>query len=179
MVKNVDSDAVWLKIKQTNEILDTTSPSKISCAILGGRNPPDRTFEALKRRVKRLLKKQDDIRNISPKRSPDSGRPRTVTTPKNLGRIKKAVRWRDTKSLLKAESIGEVYPSYSNGYVCRPSRQNGAHDSFDRRKQAVKMADVFGIEKMWAAIYKGADNMGILVSRKVIGHRIFLGRLDT
>ena len=51
-------------------------------------------------------------------------------------------------------------------------------DCFDRCKQAVKVADVFGIEKMWAAIYKGADNMGILVSRKVIGHRIFLGRLD-
>ena len=52
------------------------------------------------------------------------------------------------QSFLKAESIGEVYPSYSNGekdrYVCRPSRQNGAHDSFDRRKQAVKMADVLG-----------------------------------
>ena len=95
MVKNVDSDAVWLKIKHTSEILDTTKPSKISCAILGGRNSPDLTFEALKCRVKWLLNKQDDIRNISPKRSPGSGRPRTV--------------------ILKSESIGEVYPSYSNG----------------------------------------------------------------
>ena len=65
-----------------------------------------------------------------------------------------------------------MYPSYSNGekdrYVCRPSRQNGIHDGFDRRKQAVKMADVFGIEKVWAAIYEGSRQ-----------HRKFLGRLDT
>ena len=77
-MKNVDSDAVCLKIKHTSEILDTTSPSKISCAILGGRNSPDLTFEALKCRVKRLLKKQNDIRNILPKRSPGSGCLRTV-----------------------------------------------------------------------------------------------------
>ena len=29
--------------------------------------------------------------------------------------FKKAVRWRDTKAFLKNESLGEVYPSYSNG----------------------------------------------------------------
>ena len=66
--------------------------------------------------------------------------------------FKKEVRWKDIKSFLKTESFGEVYPSYSNGekdrYVCRPSRQNGVHDGFDRRKQAVKMADVFCIEKV-------------------------------
>ena len=38
--------------------------------------------------------------------------------------------------------------------ISRPSRQNGVHDGFDRRKQAVKMADAFGIEKVWAAIYE-------------------------
>ena len=84
--------------------------------------------------------------------------------------FKKAVRWRDTKAFLKNESLGEVYPSYSNGekdrYVCRPSRQNGVHDGFDRRKQAVKMADVFGIEKVWAAIYEGSRQHGDFGSKK-------------
>ena len=37
------------------------------------------------------------------------------------------------------------------------------------------MADVFGIEKVWAVIYEGANNMGILVPKRVIGDRIFLG----
>ena len=49
-------------------------------------------------------------------------------------------------------SFGKVYRSYSNGekdrYVCRPSRQNEIHDVFDRPKQAVKMTDVSGIEKV-------------------------------
>ena len=40
--------------------------------------------------------------------------------------FKKEVRWKDIKSCLRTETIGEVYPSYSNGekgrYVCRPSR---------------------------------------------------------
>ena len=52
--------------------------------------------------------------------------------------FKKEVRWKDIKSFLKTESIGEVYHSYSNGEedrcVCRPSRQNGVRDCFDRRK---------------------------------------------
>ena len=97
--------------------------------------------------------------------------------------FKKEVRWRDTKSFLKSEGIGEVYPSYSNGekdrYVCRPSRQNGVHDGFDRRKQAVKMTDVFRIDTCGQPSTKGADNIGILVQQKVTGHRIFLGRLHT
>ena len=53
---------------------------------------------------------------------------------------------------MRAKSVGKVYRSYSNGekdrYVCRPSRQNEIHDVFDRLKQAVKMEDVFGIEKL-------------------------------
>ena len=64
--------------------------------------------------------------------------------------FKKEVRSKDINFFLRTESIGEVYPRYSNGekdrYVCRPSRQNGVHDGFDRRKQAVEMADVFGIQ---------------------------------
>ena len=81
--------------------------------------------------------------------------------------FKKEIRWKDTKSLLKSEGIGEVYPSYSNSekdrHVCRPSQPNGVHDGFDRHKQTVKMADVFGIEKVCAVIYEGS------------WHRIFLG----
>ena len=76
--------------------------------------------------------------------------------------FKKEVRSKDIKSFLRTESIGEVYLSYSNGekdrYACRPSRQNGVHDGSDRRKQAVKMADVFGIEEVWAAIYEGRQH---------------------
>ena len=83
---------------------------------------------------------------------------------------KKEVRWKDTKSFLRTESIGEVYLSYSNAekyrYACRPSRQNGVHDGSDRRKQAVKMADVFGIEKVWAAIYEGSRQHGDFGSKK-------------
>ena len=51
--------------------------------------------------------------------------------------------------------------------MCRPSRQNGVHDGVARRKQAVKMADVSGIEKVWAAIFlKGVDGIGIFGSKK-------------
>ena len=63
--------------------------------------------------------------------------------------------------------------------ISRPSRQNGVHDGFDRRKQAVKMADVFGIEKVWAAIYEGSRQHVDFGSKKVTGHRIFLGGLHT
>ena len=84
--------------------------------------------------------------------------------------FKKEVRSKDIKSFLRTESIGEVYLSYSNGgkdrYACRPSRQNGVHDDFDRRKQAVKMADVFGIEKIWATSYEGSQQHAGLGSKK-------------
>ena len=73
-------------------------------------------------------------------------------------------------SFLKVESIGEVYPSYSNDekdwYVCRPSRQNGIHDGFDRCKQSVKMANAFCIEKVWAPIYEGSRQHGDFGSKK-------------
>ena len=88
--------------------------------------------------------------------------------------FKKEVRWKDTKSFLKHEGLGEVYPSYSNSekdrYVCRPSRQDGVPDGFDRRKKAVKMADVFGIEKVWAAIYEGSHQHGDFSSKKSKWH---------
>ena len=66
--------------------------------------------------------------------------------------------------------LGEVYPSYSNSEkdrkVCRPSHVNGIHDSFDRKMQAVKMADVFGIEKVWASAYENNRQHGDFDSRK-------------
>ena len=66
--------------------------------------------------------------------------------------------------------LGTVYPSYTNGEkereVCRPSRLYGIHDGFDKKKQAVKMADVFGIEKVWAAIYEKARQHGDFASRR-------------
>ena len=71
--------------------------------------------------------------------------------------FKKEVRSKDIKSFLRTESIGEVYLSYSNGekdrYACRPSRQNGVHD-------------VFGIEKVWTAIYEGSRQHGKFGSKK-------------
>ena len=66
--------------------------------------------------------------------------------------------------------LGEVYPSYSNSEkdreVCRPSRVNGIHDGFNRKKQAVKMADVFGIEKVWAAAYENNRQHGDFDSKE-------------
>ena len=68
------------------------------------------------------------------------------------------------------EGLEEVYPSYSNSEkereVCRPSRVHGVHDGYDRKKQAVKMADVFGIEKVWAAAYENNRQHGDFNSRK-------------
>ena len=60
--------------------------------------------------------------------------------------FKKLVRWNDTKSFLRSEGLGEVYPNYTNGekdrYVFRPSRENGMHNGYDKPKHAVKLADV-------------------------------------
>ena len=76
----------------------------------------------------------------------------------------------DIKSFLRAESIGEVYRRYNNDekhrYVCRPFRKNGIYDIFYRPKQDVKMADVFGIEKVWATIYGGSKQHGDFGSKK-------------
>ena len=55
------------------------------------------------------------------------------------------------------EALGVVYDSYNNEEkekeVCRPSRVDEIHDGFNKRKQAVKMADVWGIEKVWRGIH--------------------------
>ncbi len=84
--------------------------------------------------------------------------------------FKKETRWRDTKQFLRQEGLGEVYPSYSNSekdrYVCQPSRERGIHDGYDRRKQAVKTADVFGIEKVWGAIYEKNRQHGDFSSKE-------------
>ena len=60
--------------------------------------------------------------------------------------FEKLVRWSDTNSFLRSEGLGVVYQSYTNGekdhYVCRPSRENGMHNGYDKRKHAVKLADV-------------------------------------
>ena len=88
MKDSEDCQELWLKIKHTSEILKTFSPAKIAHAILNGRNPPNVTHDALRMKASRLLKKRDDTGEISPKRSPGSGRPVSVTTPKKLGRVK-------------------------------------------------------------------------------------------
>ena len=84
--------------------------------------------------------------------------------------FKKFVRWNDNKSFLRLEGLGEVYPRYSNGekdrYVCRPSHENGVHNGFDKRKQAVKMADVYGIKKVWGTIFEGARQHGDFASKQ-------------
>ena len=68
--------------------------------------------------------------------------------------------------------MGKVYDSYDNGekdrYVCRPSRERGIHDGFDRKKQAVKMADVFGVEKLWRGIYESNRSHGDFETKRSI-----------
>ena len=68
------------------------------------------------------------------------------------------------------EGIGEVYPSYSNGEkdqeVCRPSRERGVHDGYNRKVQSVKMADFWGIEKVWASAYENNRQHGDFSSEK-------------
>ena len=63
-----------------------------------------------------------------------------------------------TELTVVREGIGEFYPSYTNSekerFVCRPSRTQGIHDGYDPKMQAVKLADVFGIEKIWASLYE-------------------------
>ncbi len=68
------------------------------------------------------------------------------------------------------EGLGEVYPSYSNSekdrFVCRPSRESGIHDGFDPKMQAVKFADVFGVEKVWGGIYESCRGHGDFASKR-------------
>ena len=72
------------------------------------------------------------------------------------------------------DALGKAYPSYSNSekdrYVCRPSRIDGIHDGYDCKKQAVKLADVFGIEKVWASIYESNRQHGDCMSKRSTVH---------
>ena len=43
---------------------------------------------------------------------------------------------------------------------------DGVHDGYDRRKQAVKIADAFEIEKVWAAVYETSRQHGEFASTK-------------
>ena len=54
------------------------------------------------------------------------------------------------------------------------SNERGGGGRGCRSKQAVKMVDVFGLQAT-----KGANNMGVLVPRKVTEDRKCLGRLHT
>ena len=62
------------------------------------------------------------------------------------------------------KELGEVYNSYKNSEkekeVCRPSRVDGIHDGFDKKKQTVKMPDVYGIEKVWRGIHSNCTEHG-------------------
>ena len=68
--------------------------------------------------------------------------------------------------------MGVVYDSYNNSQkersVCRPSRVDGTHDGFDKRKQSVKMADIFGIEKVWRGIQGSCCERGDFLSLRSI-----------
>ena len=57
-------------------------------------------------------------------------------------------------------------------YVCRLSRENGVH-GFDKRKHAVKIADVYVIEKSWGAIFNGgASTWRLWLKTKKRGSRL-------
>ena len=83
--------------------------------------------------------------------------------------FKAKVRWKDTKKFLRVEGLGEVYPSYTNAelerLVYRPSRVQDVHDGYDRKKQCVKTADVWGIEKVWEAIHEDNRQLGNFTSK--------------
>ena len=59
--------------------------------------------------------------------------------------FKAKVRWKDTKKFLQVESLGEVYPSYTNAelerLVYRPSRVQDVHNGYDLKKHCVKTAE--------------------------------------
>ena len=52
--------------------------------------------------------------------------------------------------------------------VCRPSRVDGIHDDCNKKKQAVKMADIFGVEKLWRGVYEEARQHGDFESKRNI-----------
>ena len=46
-------------------------------------------------------------------------------------------------------------------------RQRGVHDRYDRKKQSVKMTDIFGVEKVWGAAYENNRQHEDVSSKKV------------
>ena len=50
--------------------------------------------------------------------------------------------------------------------VYRPPRVQGVHDGYDCKKQCVKTADVWGIEKVWEAIHEDNRQLGNFTSKK-------------
>ena len=79
------------------------------------------------------------------------------------------------------ENIGAPYPSYTNAEkeraVCRASREHGVHNGYDPRKQAVKMADVYGIEKVWGSIFESNRQHGDFATKRSNFTMSFGGRL--
>ena len=71
--------------------------------------------------------------------------------------------------VIMRQCLGSLYPTYSNEekerFVCRPSRVHGIHDGYDKKKQAVKMTDVFGIE-VWGALYESCRQHGDFVTKR-------------
>ena len=121
----VKSDKIDLryKIKSTSEILKTESPAEIARAILNGFNPPNIPQRSLESKVRRLIaKKVDGEWRLEDK--PRSGRPRTILTPKGLGRIKK----------MKDRSCRKVQ-SYTEGSPALTISKSTAH----RGKKEVKL----------------------------------------
>ena len=47
-------------------------------------------------------------------------------------------------------------------------RQRGVHDGYDRKKQSVKMTDIFGVEKVWGAAYENNRQHGDVSSKKKV-----------
>ena len=64
-----------------------------------------------------------------------------------------------------------VYPSYTNGekdrYVCRPSRENGMHNGYDKRKHAAKLADVKGLTRSGEPCMRARVNLEALLQERV------------
>ena len=69
-----------------------------------------------------------------------------------------------------SEGIESVYDSYKKGEkgreFCQPSRVHQIHDGYNRKKQAVKMVDIFGIEKVWGSAYENNRQHGDFRSKK-------------
>ena len=56
--------------------------------------------------------------------------------------------------------------SEKDRYVCKPSQKVGIHDWFDPKFQALKMADVWCIEKVSRGIYQDCTEHGDFAFKK-------------